>query len=74
MRRLAESWDGSRRMCWRIIKSDFYEKFYDIFSKNKHVDVMLCSINPKTITKKLDTDSYSINYKLAKELPLTKAL
>lgn len=37
-------------------KADYYEKFYDIFNKNKHVEIMLASINPKKIIKKLDEE------------------
>lgn len=37
-------------------KADYYEKFYEIFNKNNHVEIMLASINPKNILEKLDIE------------------
>lgn len=36
-------------------KGDYYEKFYDIFKKNDHVDLMLAKINVNNIINNLDS-------------------
>ena len=49
-------------------KEDYYEKFYDIFKKNNHVEVMMACINPKKIVDNIDKQIKQLDPELDAEI------